>query len=258
VNRRWIAGLIGLGVVIAATSLALARRNTITAIDRSEAQAVATATSVATAASTATTATEQAGELVVYEYGTTGYEEIDALGGAEHTYPEQTFLTIRPGGCGQIYRWQAIEERWTSWEVCDPGRMTIGKVDSFHSWFGSDDLQQYRCPVSTAYLPPPGITEWTFTCSAEDRAEETTATVIGDETIDIGGVGIETQHIRFATVLSGESTGTRVIDRWFAIDEPLLVKEVSSTESDSTSLLGTVHYTEQYEMLLEDLSPVDE
>ena len=197
-----------------------------------------------------------AADVLVYEYKTTGYEEIDALGGARHNYPEQTFLTIRPGGCGQILRWQAIEERWTSWEVCDPDRMTVGNVDSFHSWFGVADLQQYQCPEAAAYLPATAdVTEWTFTCSADNRAEETTATVVGVETVEIGGIGVETLHVRFTTVLSGESTGSDETERWFAIDESLLVKEVSTTHSASTSLIGTVEYTEHYEIVLEDLSP---
>ena len=37
------------------------------------------------------------GDPGLYVYATLGFEEIDALGGARHDYPSETFITIQPG-----------------------------------------------------------------------------------------------------------------------------------------------------------------
>ena len=75
-----------------------------------------------------------------------GFEEIDALGGARHDYPTETFLTVQPGGCGTISRWTALAERWDSQELCaGSDGMVVASYDSFHQWFGRADLQQFSC-----------------------------------------------------------------------------------------------------------------
>lgn len=45
----------------------------------------------------------------VYTYDTTGGEQIDALGGAKHSYPASTTITIWDDGCGQRMRWAPLE-----------------------------------------------------------------------------------------------------------------------------------------------------
>ena len=133
-----IALLLGLGVLAATAVLFLVGNEETTVVKPEELAAPATTTSGSPAAAAADDG------AVVYLYKTVGHEEIDALTGARHDYPDETYLTIRPGGCGQVFRWQAIEQRWTAWEVCDPELLSVAGVDSFHQWYGVDDLQQYR------------------------------------------------------------------------------------------------------------------
>jgi len=265
-RRRIVALLVGLGVIVAGVVvvLALLRDDTTTVLDADQAQAAAMTTTSsppdggsASSTTPAFTTAPAADDVVVYAYEMSGHEEIDALAGARHDYPAETYLTIQTGGCGQLWRWQAIEERWSSWEVCDPQHVTVAGFDSFNRWFGVDDLQQYRCDGPAPYLPPSADTDtWTFVCSTEDISQETAVEVVGVETLDIGGKEIETLHIHYTDTLTGDSTGGSETDRWFGVDDPLVVKEVGSTSSASSSPIGTVNYTEEYEITLTALDPL--
>ena len=48
----------------------------------------------------------------VYIYDTKGSEHVSALGGASHTYPSQTTVTVTKTPCGAELRWDALKERW--------------------------------------------------------------------------------------------------------------------------------------------------
>lgn len=254
-SRRGMAGLVLGGVAVAAVVVALlvVRDDTTTVIDAAEARAAAASTE---ASGSVTTAAAARDGTTVYVYDTTGYEEVDALAGARHDYPPETFVTVQPGGCGDVFRWQAIEERWATWEVCDVQRLEVSRIESFHRWFGVDDVQRYECTPPASYLPPsPSTDTWTFTCVAADRTEETSATAVDLETLVVDGQDVDALHVRFTTTLTGDSTGGSVIDRWFGSDG-LLLREVSSTASASRSAIGTVNYIEEYEITLRSLQPV--
>jgi hypothetical protein len=258
-RRRAITVVVGvLAVLVVVIALRVLTNNDTTVIDVDEARAAATSSSsgVTTAVSATPTIPPSSGEVYVYDMS--GHDEIDAFAGAEHEYPAATYLTISHGGCGQVWRWQAIEEHWSSWEVCDPQLVTVAGFDSFNEWFGVEDLQQYRCDGSASYLPPaPDVDTWTFECSTESIRQETTAEVVGMETVDVGGELIDAVHIHYVDTLSGDSSGGSETDRWFRLDDPLVVKEISSTTSVSTSVIGKVTYTEEYEIALQSLEPAD-
>lgn len=192
----------------------------------------------------------------VFVYDTTGWESVDALTGARHDYPPITYLTVSPGGCGELQRWQALQERWSEWEVCDPVAVTLAGVESYHYWFGVEDVQQYRCDPPAPYLPPgPDVTTWTFVCSTGERSEETTVEVVETEQVDVGGEAVETIHLRYTSSLSGGSTGGSTTDRWFRAADGLLVQETGTTNSTTSSAIGTVRYTEEYTITLRSLQP---
>jgi hypothetical protein len=261
-RRSLVAALAGVVVVVGVLALALMlTRSHTTVIDADQARAAATTSITSSSVVTATTlvggtptAPQTGGDVVVYVYAMSGHEEIDALAGAKHQYPPETYLTIRSGGCGQMWRWQAIEERWSAWEVCDPQYVTVAGFDSFNKWFGVEDLQHYRCDGPAPYLPPtPDTDTWTFVCSTDSIQQATTAEVVGMETIDVGGEPVDTVHIHYVDTLSGDSTGGSETDRWVRPGDPLVIKEAGSTASASTSPIGTVNYTEEYEISIESL-----
>ena len=60
------------------------------------------------------------GQPGVYAYLTVGHEEIDALAGARHDYPEVTYIIITAEACGPSARWQPLQERSIEWRHCGP------------------------------------------------------------------------------------------------------------------------------------------
>jgi hypothetical protein len=251
--------LVGVALVVGVVAVvARLMANDTTEIDIDQARAAATSTVTPTTFPEGTpTIPPTGGDVVVYVYAMSGHEEIDAFTGARHEYPAETYLTIRSAGCGEVWRWQGIEERWSAWEVCDPQDLTVAGFDSFNEWLGVQDLQRYRCDDSVSYLPPSsGTGTWTFSCSTDGIRQETTAQVVGTEALEVGGDQVDTIHIHYVDTLSGDSTGGSETDRWIRVGEPLVVKEVSSTASAASSPIGTVNYTEEYTITLEVLDPM--
>ena len=57
-------------------------------------------------------------EPSVYLYETVGDEHIDALGGATHTYPAQTTMSVTLTDCGYRVRWDVFKERFDELDLC--------------------------------------------------------------------------------------------------------------------------------------------
>lgn len=197
------------------------------------------------------------GEPGLYAYATTGFEEIDALGGARHDYPAETFLTIQPGGCGTLTRWVALEERWQESDLCDAADgLRLAGFDTYHEWFGRSDLQEFECDPDTAMVVPlEPSASWSYQCSTDERTETWSVEVIGLEMVDVGGEAVETLHVRVLSVLEGASEGTSTTDTWYWPGSSLIVREKVDRSNTSDSLIGAVAYVEQYEIVLESLLP---
>jgi hypothetical protein len=165
------------------------------------------------------------GELV---YETSGFEEVDALGGARHEYPSSTNVSVRRTGAGcTVFRWRPLEHRVYEWELC--GR-ELERFTEVHRFFGNDDRRTYQCEPDSSF-------EAGWRCSARGTTE--TATVVSSEA----------GHVRLRTVLSGQTTGSGLREMWLRADGvPLRV--VVENESATPSLLGAVHYRERYELRL--------
>jgi hypothetical protein len=170
------------------------------------------------------------GELV---YDTTGFEQIDALGGARHEYPARTNVSVRRSGEGcTVFRWRPLEGRIYEWELCGGD---LRRFTELHRFFGNDDRRSYRCEARSSI-------EAGWHCSALGTTE--TATVVLSEP----------RHVRLRTVLTGKTTGSGMREVWLRADGvPLrmLVENVSATPS----VLGAVHYRERYELRLRGSSP---
>lgn len=237
-KRRWLIVIVGL-VVIAALALVLRFRDSATPVDESQVL-VGFAGSVGS----------EPGDPGVYFYRTSGFEEIDALSGARHDYPDETFITIEDGPCGPIVTWRALAERWTRWEHCGPDLAITGTVE-YHEWFGIPDEEVEGCdeprPVAAAAA--------SVACRAETSIETYRVEIVGTETVTVDGTEVETIHLRRVSTLSGDSSGETTADVWRLVGTPLIVRmEVAST-SATASAIGDVHYTEQVLLSLLRLTP---
>lgn len=210
----------------------------------------------------AVTTTAPAGHALpgegVYVYTTEGHDAIDVLGGATHTYPAETTLTITHTACGLRQRWQPLEERWDDEEVCvsDAGRERR-TLDAHHEFFGMSDDQAFACDPGYVLLPAhpePGIT-WTTSCRSADSGLAGTGEVVGVETRQVAGDSVDTVHVRIEEEASGSNTGPSRDDYWFRTIDGLLIERASSVDTQSDSPVGTATYTERFTLRLTSLEP---
>lgn len=201
---------------------------------------------------------EEPGDPGLYVYETTGSEQIDALGGASHDYPPETFLTIQPGGCGIITRWTALEERWSEHELCPSADgLRLAGFESYHEWFSRPDLQDFTCDPATALVSPvaPEQQTWTYECTTGERTERWDVEVLGIETLQVGGESVDSLHVRVTSALEGASEGTSDTHTWYLPGTGLVLKRIAQRSSVNESLIGEVHYQESFEINLTSLRP---
>jgi hypothetical protein len=193
----------------------------------------------------------------VYVYRTTGFEEIDALGGARHDYPARTTITVSLGGCGLKLRWVALEERETTWERCVTRRGDVLRSElEIHRFFGTTEHTDYLC--GTTLERPAGDkpgTTWPLTCKAAGRTKRGTGRVVGRETLTVQGAPVATVHVRWRATLSGKTTGTTGRDVWLARSNGLPVRLTMASETTTGSIVGDVHYRESVELQLTSTTP---
>jgi hypothetical protein len=226
----------------------------------------ATSTTSTTAAATTTT-TSPTLAPGVYLYVTTGDERVDALGGSDHAYPQTTTLTVTSSGDGCLTtRWTALDQRWDETQVCpDDGGWLITARTTFHSFFHQDDERAFTCTADSFLLPADLAPGTTFRASCNSpgtgqsgaSSEDYSASIVGFETLDVGGQQVETVRVHYDVTVGGESTGGDSIERWYDRQQPmLLVREERTAQTTSPTAIGDVHYEEQYTLMLQDLQPI--
>ena len=208
--------------------------------------------------STLVTGGGQPGDFGVYRYATTGYETTDALTGSRHDYPAETFITIQPGGCGTLVRWQPLEERWDEWDYCPDGSLAGRRT--FHEWFQIANLDLWACSPPVPTRGEPGAV-LTGTCGREETGNAAAAQdslrfeVIGYETLTVGAAAVETLHVRMTGTGTGGTASTRTYDTWLLPGTYLIVRQTLELTSNTQSRVGLVHAEEQYEISLISLQP---
>jgi len=246
-RRRWlVAGAVMLALAAAAGTVLFLFRDRATPVELDDVDA------------TLVTGGGQPGDYGLYEYATTGYETTDALGGSRHDYPGRTYLTIQPGGCGTLVRWEALQQRWDEWDYCPDGRLAGRR--NYHEWFTIGNLEVWACSP-----PIPGSGEvgeaWTGACTravgtnVEAGADNTRYEVVGYETLIVGGEEVETLHLRTTAAGTGGSESADTTDVWVLPGTRLIVRQAAVGSSVSQSRIGPVHYYEEYEIALVSLYP---
>jgi hypothetical protein len=192
----------------------------------------------------------------VYVYDTAGYEETDALFGARHDYPRQTTLTVTAAGCGVLLRWDALEERSTTWELCPgDGVWTIAAYREVHAFFGNTVRTEYRCDPGSPWWPAgeaAGYT-WTRHCSTGETTETALGTSLGPE---VAGPGeLAATHLSLETTLEGATRGRGTFDLWLEESTGFPLRIAFTNDNKTGSAIGDVRYTEQVELELTSLEP---
>jgi hypothetical protein len=272
-RRRWW-WLVAAGVVVLALAAVVIGRFVIyrdtttalgpdTALNRYRASTTAPAAPAAmTIASPTTPTTAPALRLPapgVYRYATTGQEHVDALGGTTHAYPPTTTITITPNGCGVQARWDVLQERWMSRQLCiGAGGIVSGAYTDFHRFYGQDDRADWACQPPYVLVPSTATAgaSWAGACADGSDQEDTAIAVLGREPVTVGDQTIDAVHVqRVEKDHDKGSSAVSTTDQWFEPSDGLVLRETESSTSTTSSLVGDVHYDEHYELQLVSLQP---
>lgn len=120
--------------------------------------------------------------------------------------------------------------------VCDPPGSIIRAGEK------RDDVSNYTCTGRNSSIDG-------STTSAVEFS------MLGAESIDIGGVTVPTFHYREVDHLSGAQRGTTTLDYWYSVESFLLVRMTRANELRTDSPVGTVTYTENGSWQLQSLEP---
>ena len=194
----------------------------------------------------------------VYVYDTTGFEEVDALGGARHDYPAQTSIVHRREGCGATETWQPFQDRRDVRQLCaEPGRHRLDHFDATRSFFGQTDTRRLECDDgATAFAAgakPGDVFE--FRCVQEGADAANRLEVLGVETVVVGGQAVEAIHSRATSTVSGGASGSSSIESWVHPETGLTLKRISVLDGSESGPGGTVSYHEEYTLVLRSLEP---
>ena len=99
------------------------------------------------------------------------------------------------------------------------------------------------------------MTEWTSSCSNEDRTSTRTGRLVGIEPYSIDGETRQAIHVEWDDLLSRDSDGTVTTDVWIDQQTGLMLKEHSVTDSRNDSVVGKVVFREQLDLTLRSLVP---
>jgi hypothetical protein len=195
----------------------------------------------------------------VYAYETTGGEEIDAVGGARHAYPDRTTITVLPYGCGVSLRWDVLRERWEEWRICatSAGIELQTEGVSYHEFFGTSETEDLRCDVGVLLVATgeQSKTPVEQVCSLADEPWFPVWTVLGRSTRSIDGAEIEVQQVQMRIEDDDEYWEYLVLD-WYLAPNGLPVEVTQTKSSRSDTFVGPVEYVEEYHLVLTSMDPL--
>lgn len=201
---------------------------------------------------------EHAPQPGTYVYATRGGEQSALLGTRRHAYPARTTITVTAGGCGVVERWDVLETRSETYDVCpSAGRWRFRQMGDVHAFFGHADHRTYRCTAGSAFLPASrsrGAT-WTNRCAIPGTARADRGRVVGRATVAVGGRPVPTTRLDVRTQISGDTRGVTMTRLWVLPVTGLIVRRTVQADNRTDTPIGAVHYRERYDMTLVSLDP---
>lgn len=200
-------------------------------------------------------------EAGTYTYMGTGTESVDALGGSKHDFPKEISVVVQLDAdedcnwtANVVYVKQHIEER----EYCTRDGVMIDrgftrKIEFFNqlqetTFECGDDAERLRTEAKAG-------DSWTWECTNGTKAKSAyTATMLGSETLDIGGEQVETWHTKVVSKQTGETVGGDTSEFW--LDERgLIVKFTANLDVKTESVLGVTNFKEKLAYQLTSVVP---
>lgn len=196
----------------------------------------------------------------VYRYATTGAETTDVLGGAEHTYPSETLITVTPDGCGVLLRWDLLAERWDEWRLCTREQGIVWMPDgaTYHEFFGSGRREAIACDREVLIVPvdPTTGSPASPTCTIDGRLWLPEWRIVGTDEMVVDGTAVTVTHVQMTVTNDSEHYEYTTADWWFD-DSGLPVRMTMEKRSNTDSgVIGDVVYTERYDATLLSREPL--
>jgi hypothetical protein len=192
----------------------------------------------------------------VYVYRTVGGEMLNLPNG-DRSYPDRTTVTVTASGCGVALRWTALVEHVEEYDLClgTGHALVMSSSSTTETFFGVESREAVSCSP-TSYLRPPDARPWTLACAAPGIDWRGTGAVVGLEQVRVGRQLIPAIHTRVILNFTGRNTGMGPTDYWFAVDNSRLLRWVGTVDvSQGSSPLGSVHYHEKFDLLLNNAAP---
>lgn len=215
-----------------------------------------------TTASTAPTAppVSRAPEPGVYVYDTSGYEEVDALGGARHDYPAETTITYTPSECGTLERWAPLTQRADSRLLCPAAAGdALQWFRTEREFFGQTVDFRFDCPANSIVrptVPTPGK-QISFTCRSENNDVSTASVTVHDPVpLTIADQTITAMHVELQSTSRGEGQARTAVDMLLHPETGLVLSRTVATDAQAPSAAGTASYTERYTIQIRSLEPL--
>ena len=194
----------------------------------------------------------------VYRYVTKGFEEVDALGGARHDYPDETTITVISAGCGVHLRWDVLRERRDEWTICGTADGVVLQPDGvqYHEFFQQPDEEPITCTSTVLVVPvdPAAMPTTDQSCLLGDDPWRPSWEVLEHGTRTVEGTDVGVTHVRM-TISDGDEHWEHTTIDWFLAPDGLPVEATGTKESSSPSPIGDVIYTEQFHLQLVSLVP---
>jgi len=204
----------------------------------------------------------------VYQAAGEGEEHISTPPNSQHdgaTMPVS--VTYLADGC---WTWHLDYNvaHWHEFDFCPQGdQLLLVAQRNFQSWdFGVmkvDNTGTYTCAPPAPIVvtdPVPGAV-FEHHCTGDNTAapgpstSEGPATVVGLETLSVGGADVATIHQTRSQVMSGTQQGDIQEEWWYAADTGLPVRAERHYRLDTGSVLGTITYTESGSWQLTSMEP---
>ena len=180
----------------------------------------------------------------VYVYATSGTERVSA-GNVVHHYPGRTTLAVTQRGCGVSARWDALDGRWSRWQICPTaaGWRLVSYVDT-HTFLYLTDVHSYTC----SGFP-------TVVCRTETGVLTSIVRPLGREDREVAGTTVQTVHLRIEQHATGASLSEGSVDVWVLPSGLPAALEIH--DRGSQEVLGArVTYTEAAEFTLTSTVPL--
>ena len=219
-----------------------------------------TVTSTTASTSPPAPSASRAPEPGVYVYDTSGYEEVDALGGARHDYPAETTITYTTSECGTVERWAPLTQRADSRLLCPAAAGdALQWFRTEREFFGQTVDFRFDCPANSIVRPtaPTPGEEFSFTCrSKNDDVSTATVTVHDPVPFTVGDQTITAVHVELRSTSQGNGQARTEVAMLLHPESGLVLSRTVATDAEARSAAGTSSYTERYTIRLRSLEPL--